>query len=207
MSVDDIVGKKFGRWTIIEYLGRDPNSNAPYFECLCDCGIIKRVQKNSLVSGDTVSCGCYQREIVTKHGMTGTPEKRTWDSIKKRCYNENNQRYIDYGGRGIIVCTRWLESFLNFYNDMGPRPKGTSLDRRDNDGNYEPGNCRWATIEEQNNNKRNNIFYYYREESLTIAQLSKKYSIQYMTLRRRMKLWNDITRAIETPVREYNKNN
>ena len=88
-----------------------------------------------------------------KHGKVGTPAYRSWKYMNTRCHNQNNSRYLDYGGRGIIICERW-RTFANFLADMGERPEGKSLDRIDNDGNYEPGNCRWATQVEQNTNAR-----------------------------------------------------
>ena len=144
----------FGRLSIIKCKGS--NGNELTWLCKCDCGKIIVVSSNHLQRKHTTSCGCYCREIHTTHGKTGSLERSIWNSMIQRCTNPNNKRFKSYGGRGITVYDRWLK-FENFYADMGDRPEDMSLDREDNDGNYEPGNCRWATIEEQNNNKNNTL--------------------------------------------------
>ena len=121
----------------------------------CNCGIKKVIRIADVRSGRTKSCGCYNRKLSTTHNMTKTSEHRSWSDMKSRCTNNKHKRYKDWGGRGIMVCERWLNSFENFYADMGPKPtKAHSIDRIDNDGNYEPSNCRWATKKEQQGNSR-----------------------------------------------------
>ena len=117
-----------------------------------------------------------------KHGMFGTAVYSSWQGMKARCSNPNDSRFKDYGGRGIKVCSRWLESFQNFYKDMGDKPEGKSLDRMDNDKGYNSDNCRWATPKEQTNNMRNNIFLTYRGLTLSLREWSKKSGIKYQTL-------------------------
>lgn len=151
-------GDKYNRWTILKEV--EAKNNKRYFECQCECGKVKNVRFGLLRNGQSKSCGCLisetQKRIRTTHGRYGTLEYKSWQSMKERCFNPNNKKWEDYGGRGIKVCDEWINSFENFFNYMGERPKGTTLDRYpNNDGNYEPGNCRWATIEEQNRNKRN----------------------------------------------------
>lgn len=127
----------------------------------CDCGVEKVVRVRSIEAGHTVSCGCYGRRATAqrllKHGhgtVSKTPTYRSWQHMLGRCLNPSNDEFANYGGRGITVCARWRESFANFLADMGERPAGTTLDRVDNSGCYEPGNCRWATSSQQATNTR-----------------------------------------------------
>lgn len=119
----------------------------------CVCGAVKSVHYECLRSGATRSCGCQTRSKSRTHGQSRTTEYITWQQMRQRCENPKNDRYADYGGRGIRVCKRWAR-FANFIADMGRKPRGASLDRRNNDGDYKPSNCRWATAKQQANNRR-----------------------------------------------------
>jgi len=154
---------------------------------LCKCG--KEFESNiaSIVSGDCKSCGCYKNALMKviniKHNMSFSKEYSSWSKMKSRCYNDSDERYIHYGYRGISVCDRWLESFDNFYLDMGAAPsKNHSIDRIDVNGNYELSNCRWATSKQQANNKRDNIFLELNGLKMTISQWSDRLNIKPGTL-------------------------
>jgi hypothetical protein len=158
--LDDLCGQKFGRLTVKYIAGYRIFNGKPHikqYSCLCDCGNQKIINRNSIVAKTTISCGCFHKENNIRksitHGMHKSRTYRSWRSMKNRCTNPNTPNYNSYGGRGITVCERWLNSFENFLADMGERPEGTSIDRIDVNGNYEQSNCRWATPKEQSNNQ------------------------------------------------------
>lgn len=147
-----LTGKRFGRLFVIKKAGKN-KSKSILWECLCDCGNTKIVIGSNLRSGDTKSCGCLFKESLTTHGMIGTPVYKTWEMMIQRCYNANYDSYKFYGGRGIIVCDKWLK-FGRFFEDMGERPDGLSIDRVDNEKGYFKDNCIWATQTQQIRNRR-----------------------------------------------------
>lgn len=162
----DIAGLRFGRWLVLERVGLN-NAGELVWRCQCDCGTEKEVVGYTLrrKTAPSRSCGCLMREAVGKrartHGQSSpgrkSPAYQSWDAMWQRVRAKpGHKNYPSYGARGITICERWC-SFENFLADMGPRPDGLTLDRIDNDGNYEPGNCRWATASQQNANKRRRV--------------------------------------------------
>jgi hypothetical protein len=171
-------------------------------QCLCKCGTLKDIQNGSLRNGTRVSCGCSFKN----RGVANLPEYFIWKSMISRCHNPQDQSYFRYGGRGIVVHDKWKESFACFLADVGLRPSALhSIDRLDNDGNYEPGNVAWRTREEQQNNMRNNLLVEFRGEVQTLARWAFQLGMNYDTLFNRISRakW-PVERALTTPVKSRN---
>jgi len=182
----DLTGLQFGYLTVIEYHSKN-NHSGKIWKCLCKCGNVKNISCYALLSGNTQSCGCYQKEQASKagekHGKRHTSEYNSWSGMKCRCYNEKNPKYRVYGQRGVIVCDRWLNSFGNFYDDMGAKPsRKHSIDRINVNGNYEPSNCRWALPITQSRNKTYNHMIEYNGKNLTMSEWSEITGIDFDTI-------------------------
>ena len=156
--------------------------------CDCDCGKQTTVALGNLRSGQVISCGCRRKEVLDKktHGRSHLVEYNTWKKMIARCTDSSVEKYDNYGGRGIKVCAEWLNSFENFYADLGKRPPNTSLGRKDNNGDYGPANCSWESIEQQANNKSNTRKVTYNGETKSVAQWAKELDINKYTLYSRL---------------------
>lgn len=201
-KIIDISGQTFGHLTAICSL---PGVFKMAWLCRCSCGGEKIAPASALRAGNVVSCGCrYQTgDQCRTHGLSRTSEYFIWQAMKARCFNEKDAGFDGYGGRGITVCSRWIDSFEFFYADMGPRPsRKHSINRIDNDGNYEPSNCCWATQIEQMNNTRRQFFVWYGGEKMTVAQLHRRFSpaVSVGTLAARIRYGWDIDRALSAQV-------
>lgn len=214
-GLPSLLGQRFGRLIV---LSRSPDKPRYYrrWLCLCDCGTKKVIMQPSLRSGDARSCGCLHAEIrgamsrTHGHAKQGNQscEYRTWSRMIFRCENPKDKRWKDYGGRGIRICKRWRNSFEQFLLDMGPRPSAIhSIDRfPNNDGNYEPGNCRWATRAQQANNSRANRKIKFSGRLLTVREWEDELGFNRATLHARLNMlgWS-VEKALTTPVRPIKK--
>ena len=199
-------GNRYGMLSVISVA---PSKNGyGRWVCQCNCGKTVIVTGSSLRQGNTKSCGCL-KPIATRlsnstHGESGkSPEYEAWSQIKRRCFNPNSLAFCNYGGRGISMNERWVTSFEAFLVDMGRRPSSRhSIDRINNDGNYEPENCRWATSKQQNNNRRDTRMFTMNGETMSLTMWAERRGILKGTLWRRVSVmaW-DFDRAISTPVR------
>ena len=192
-------GTRFGLLTVLgpapDYISPGGKNRETRWHCRCDCG--KEISVISSQLKKQKSCGC-KRERKT-HGLKHTPEYQCWESMKSRCLNPNNKDYDIYGGRGISVCTEW-KGFIQFYKDMGLRPNpGYSLDRIDNDGDYTPNNCRWATAKEQQRNRSNNKRIRFQGQTLVLSEWAEKTGLNYFTIYNRLKSGWPVERALTEP--------
>lgn len=193
-----LIGKNFGRLTVIEELKSRSKDGYKVYKCLCDCGAYVNVTGRCLRSGNTKSCGCLKIDKlklrVTTHGQSNSKLYAVWCSMKGRCYNHNDEYYNSYGGRGIKVCDEWLHDFQAFYDwSMEHGYNDTlTIDRINTNGNYERNNCRWVTNKEQQNNKWNNRLLTCNGKTQTISQWADELDVKSGTIRvRHHRGWTD----------------
>lgn len=200
-------GQKISRLTLLKQL---PAPKGRSWECLCDCGNKLKVKESYIRDGSVKSCGCLAKEYRTIgnviHNLCGTRINKIYQGMKNRCYLNKSISYKNYGGRGIKICDEWLgeNGLINFYNWALSNGYNDSLtiDRINNDGNYEPSNCRWVTPLEQQNNTRINRWFEYNGEKLTLSQISRKYNINISTLSHRLRKYNgDIEKSLKEPIK------
>lgn len=204
-----LAGCRIGRFVVLEEAGRTSGGSIRW-RCRCDCGVEKLVHGQKLRERLTLSCGCLRHELARAritHGQSRsghrTPEYQAWKGLISRCENPKNKCFDDYGGRGIVVCKRWRESFEAFFSDMGPRPlTKISLDRIDVDGPYSPKNCRWATAIEQARNKRTNCRIEYKGESRVLTEWAEILGVDIKFLSARLINGMSVDQAFETPIRK-----
>jgi hypothetical protein len=182
VRVGSIAGLRFGRLVAIEEAPGPRN-----WRCVCDCGAEAIVRKNNLRSGNTTSCGCWRREARPRltHGLTDHPLYDIWYEMMQRCHREDDPKYHYYGGRGIVVCDRWHD-VRNFVADLKDRPDGLTIDRIDVNGNYEPGNVRWATRKQQQRNRRCNRLVDIDGDVRTLIEWSEISAVSYTTIAHRL---------------------
>jgi len=202
----DLTGKQFGRLTVRGGCEVRPDPRRRYWCCECQCGQARVVRQTHLLSGATQSCGCFNQDRAIerqwRHGQCrpATAEYRAWKAMRGRCLNPWNRKYQHYGGRGIGICAQWSD-FQSFYEDMGPRPSPShSLDRIDNDGHYEPRNCRWATATQQANNRQFNHLITHDGLTQTLAQWARTLGVSPFTLSTRIERGASIELVVRTPV-------
>lgn len=172
------------------------------WNCVCDCGNNCIAYSSELKRGGKGSCGCLAKEPRNfTHKMSYSPEFKCWSRMKARCLNKNHDMFKHYGGRGIKVCGRWINSFENFFLDMGNKPSSKhTIERTNNNGNYEPSNCRWALNSEQQNNTRKNVFIEHLGLKLTVSQWSRKTGIGISTITYRFKKGWSVEEILETAI-------
>lgn len=195
----DLTGQIFQHWSVLKMENSCKHGHRMYL-CECVCGKRKILRGSMLLSGNSKSCGCaYPKSTTTTHGKSKSYTYKSWVAMKTRCLNFMDARFPHYGGKGVKICERWVDSFENFYADMGERPYGTTIDRIDSRGNYEPSNCRWATPMEQTLNRSETVWVDYKGERMCFTHLCKKYGVSRAMIKGRLKKGMTLDEAIEMP--------
>lgn len=203
----DLQGLEFGKWQVIAIgaCSVASNSAASRWLCRCDCGTERLVLAQNLLSKKSQSCGrcvATRRALDVKHPAEVLWIKRhkptygSWEKMKYRCCNPAYEKYHRYGGRGIVVCSRWMYSFENFLADMGERPEGKTLDRIDVNGNYEPNNCRWATVAEQNRNTSKTVRVTFMGQDMVLQDLAVQEGVGWKSVKLRIDKGHSVEEAV-----------
>lgn len=206
----DMIGRRFGKYTVIKFdsfvfIGKK-KSRIQRWLCRCDCGTERVAYRGNLLkkNGNKACSKCANigKSPQNKtHGMSKSREFSIWLVMKKRCYNKKFKYYFNYGGRGISVCSRWIDSFQNFLADMGECPEGMTLERKNVDGDYEPLNCKWATRKEQGRNTRSNRLLTLKGETLCVSEWSERTGLEAATIKARIDVYGySIEDALTKPL-------
>ena len=203
--MQDLTGQKFGMLTVIDFSHKEKNHY--YWKCECECGNICIKNGSNLKSGSTKSCGCLHDTLPIKHNLSSSKIYFVYHAIKWRCYNPKYKTYHRYGGRGITMCDEWLKDFMNFYNwAMANGYKdGLWIERIDNNGNYEPSNCKWATRQEQCQNREQTIKITYNGQTHCLTEWARITGINFYTLQSRYKKGWDVEKMLTTKARKMKK--
>lgn len=201
-KIKNLSGQKFGRLTVLYELHNHHKQGA-WWLCVCECGNLKELKGTALRGGDYKSCGCFIRELASnrfkKHGKSNTRLFNIWQAMKERCYKNHNKAYPNYGGRGIAVCSEWRDDFQAFYDwsMVNGYKEGLTIDRIDNNGNYEPNNCRWVDYKTQSRNRRSLKYYTINGVTHCLSEWCEIYNINYKCVWKRLKRGWNIIKALE----------
>lgn len=207
-DISEYVGKKKNHLTVLCVAERKPTDREWKIHCLCDCGNAIDITPSQFKRGVVKSCGCLRNSFcLNKKGHSNHPLYHVWLQMMYRCYKRTSKNYEKYGGRGIKVCQEWHDflEFVRWSDSVGGRPDGYSLDRIDNNGNYGPSNCRWATMKVQNTNKSDNIVIKYNGVSRTLSEWAEHLGIKWVTLHNRYVRGWSIERMLTEPVNKKSR--
>ena len=217
---EDLTGREFDRLKVIRYIpasereGYGKKKDSRVWLCECSCGNTVRLRTQQLTHGKARSCGCYCKDVFRKrieenrtHGKKNTRLYRIWGDMKDRCFNQSAKDYPRYGGKGVNICEQWVNDFQSFYDwsIKNGYSDNLTLDRIDNNGNYEPDNCRWATMKEQCRNRSNTLIIEYKGEKRPLSEWCEILNIDYHSAHWRLKNGWSVQKSFETPTRKMRK--
>jgi len=201
-NIDNLIGKKYGNWTVLSFVKVGVNYQK-IVKVECGCGVVKDVYLNTLKQGSSKSCGCLVKR-ATKHGLLRHPIYNVWRGMKERCLNPNFKQYHDYGGRGIKIYEYWVKDFMSFFHWAlkNGYKKGLQLDRKDNDKDYCPSNCRFITHKQNNRNKRDNRYIDFNGKKRLFIELCEEYGLNYKTVYNRLKRGWSVEDTFNKPIQK-----